>query len=266
MPVTLYDPNVWPGPNDTFSTTTTTTPKPRAQRRRFVFGLRRSADDYKNRGYGYDNELHNRTSPPADTTISPFNRKFYTFDPSLFVNDTDTYYRNTSRQFPIHRDISSRRVIIPTNLSNNASVYRNISYYKPNVRKVIRRIPIGRNRTRNGPLAPPPPPPSQSRWQIFPNGSPRFNYTRDLGDFQELLVKDIARPKNFSGAVNDISIVNRTINTSFRCEAMRYYGYYADVESNCKVSVTVSEIWPSVLSIVCHCSENCILFTKYIDN
>ena len=228
LPVTLYNPHIWPGPNDTHPTTTPQ-PLPKPQKRRFAFGLRRSPVEYRNKGYGYDNNITQHiTSPPYETTISPYNRKFYNIDFNHINNNNNNYNNNTNIYPQNITEFRGYRYLPPNiHISRNYS-NRFLSGYIPR-RNITRKRPlIYRNVTKK-----------PTKWQVFKEEPRyRYNFSRDLGDFQnfqDIVREDISKWRNIPNDFN-LSDINQTVNTSFRCEQMSYFGYFADIETNCKVS------------------------------
>ncbi|CAG2117078.1 unnamed protein product [Medioppia subpectinata] len=219
--VTLYNPDVWPGPNDTHHSSTTTPMPPKAPRNaKFVFGLRRSGVETRNLGYGYDyNDTQPITPyPPVYTTpltISPINRKFYDFNFNQINNNTVYNRRNITRGFrtfipneygiryrtprPVFREYNTSQILPDFNSHNQFPDYYSS---RPILRPVLRPV-----------------------LNVYNNSQDFF--TRDYPHIS----RDFPDVRNFTLQ----TISNQTSNTAFRCEYQRYFGYYADVGSNCRV-------------------------------
>ncbi|CAG2170832.1 unnamed protein product [Oppiella nova] len=211
--VTLYNPHVWPGPNDTHhSSTTTPMPSRRPNKAKFVFGLRRSAAESRNQGYGYDYNITQPVPPVTPypsveytPTIDTYNRKFYDLNFNQINNNTAYNRYNTSRNFTRFRSVptyrygyrqTARPVWTVYNITHTVPDYQHLSpdYYPD--RTIV-------------------------RVQNFSQDFPYYpNLSRDLSGVRNFTLQTIS---------------NQTSNTSFRCEYMRYFGYYADVSSNCRV-------------------------------
>ncbi|XP_054163387.1 uncharacterized protein LOC128961201, partial [Oppia nitens] len=212
--VTLYNPHAWPGPNDTHTSTpkpTTTSMPFRRQRARFAYGLRRSAAEFRNHGYGYDWNISqpvtyrpiiyennmNKTYIPnnydTNFTISPINRKFYdtNYDHIYGANNTFTYRQNYTQDYYNNNNTVKWTTFVP-NYSYGYRIVTERPLFSYNV-----------NNTRN-----------------FPVYRPKV-----------LVRNEWPTVRNFTLQ----TIGNQTANSTFRCEYMRYFGYYADINTNCRV-------------------------------